>query len=283
MSATCVGTVATVWRYPVKSMLGEELNASQVTTRGLLGDRAHALVDHETGKVVSAKNPNKWPELFAYRAAYTTPPTEGALPPTSITLPDGRVLRSDDADIDDQLSKSLARSVTLKQAAPEKAFLEQYWPEHAGSSNEITAEAMAGDAPPGSFFDYATVHIVSTATLDSLRACYPEGRFEVRRFRPNIVVDTAGLRGFVENDWIGKILTLGESVRLHISDPCPRCVMTTLAQGDLPKDPGIFRNAIVRNSVHVPFAGRSLPSVGVYARVISIGSICRGDAVAVHT
>ena len=67
MSATCVGTVATVWRYPVKSMLGEELNASQVTTRGLLGDRAHALVDHETGKVVSAKNPNKWPELFAYR------------------------------------------------------------------------------------------------------------------------------------------------------------------------------------------------------------------------
>ena len=78
MSATCVRTVATVWRYPVKSMLGEELNAFQVTTRGLLGDRAHALVDHETAKVVSAKNPNKWPELFAYPAAYTTPPTEGA-------------------------------------------------------------------------------------------------------------------------------------------------------------------------------------------------------------
>ncbi len=143
--------------------------------------------------MVSAKNPNKWPELFAYRAAYTKPPTEGALPPVSIALPDGRVLRSDAADINDQLSKSLARSVMLKQSATEKAFLEQYWPEHAGGSNEITAEAIAGDAPPGSFFDYATVHIVSTATLDTLRACYPEGRFEVRRFRPNIVVDTAGL------------------------------------------------------------------------------------------
>ena len=122
MSAKCMGTVATVWIYPVKSMMGEELNGSQVTTRGLLGDRAHALVDQETGKVVSAKNPNKWPELFAYRAAYTKPATEGALPPVSIALPDGRLLRSDAADINDQLSKSLARSVMLKQSATEKAF-----------------------------------------------------------------------------------------------------------------------------------------------------------------
>ncbi len=274
-------TVATAWRYPVKSMMGEELNAALLTENGVLGDRAYALVDDETGKVVSAKNPQKWPDFFACRAAYVAPPEAGVLPPVWITLPDGQVVRSDDAGVNAAVSKLLSRPVALRQVAPERPALEQYWPEHEGQADAVTAEAMAGDAPAGSFFDYATVHVLTTATLGALRALYPDGRFEARRFRPNIVIDTGDAEGFVENDWVGKILEIGGSLRLRVTDPCPRCVMTTLAQGDLPKDPGIFKQAIAKNSVFVPFAGKALPSVGVYAKVIVGGILRRGDAVRV--
>src|SRR5918995_4290057 len=102
--------------------------------------------------------------------------------------------------------------------------------------------------PEGTFFDCATVHVLTTATLNRLRELYPQGQFEVRRFRPNIVLQTAdGTAGFVENDWIGRTLALGDAVRLRITRPCPRCVMTTLSQADLPKDLGILRTAAQHN------------------------------------
>ena len=85
-----IGSVVSLWRYPVKSMMGEELNAAEVSDRGLLGDRAYALVDSSDGKVASAKNPRKWPQLFQYRAAFVDPPRLGAeIPPVRVTLPDG--------------------------------------------------------------------------------------------------------------------------------------------------------------------------------------------------
>ena len=100
-SPVVVGSVVSIWRYPVKSMLGEELNAVEVTERGLLGDRAYALVDRSTGKVASAKNPRKWPHLFSFRAAFVEPPSRGEdLPAVRITLPNGATLTSDRDDID---------------------------------------------------------------------------------------------------------------------------------------------------------------------------------------
>jgi len=85
------------------------------------------------------------------------------------------------------------------------------------------------------------VHLLTTATLDRLRELYPQGRFEIRRFRLNIVVQLAsGEKGFAENTWVGQTLAVGEAVRLHITAPCGRCVMTTLAQEDLLSDPGIL-------------------------------------------
>jgi hypothetical protein len=283
MSDTTPISLATLWRYPVKSMMGEELNASAITANGVLGDRAFALIDQETGQVVSAKNPKKWPDFFIYRAAYTTPLEESSrLPAVWITLPSGKMVRSDQADVDAELSATLSRQVTLRSAAPEAPKLEQYWPEYEGQANEVSQEAVAGDAPTGTFFDYATLHLLTTASIRQLSALYPQGRFEVRRFRPNLVIDTGALEGFVENDWVGKTIRIGDSIRLQITDPCPRCVMPTLAQGDLPKDNGIFNKGIAANRVHVPFAGKALPSIGVYARVLAGGVAKRGDAVTVE-
>jgi uncharacterized protein YcbX len=124
--------------------------------------------------------------------------------------------------------------------------------------------------PAGTFFDVAVVHLLTTATIDRLRALYPQGRFEARRFRPNIVISTPEEgEGFVENDWIVRALVIGGNVRLAVTEPCQRCVMVTLPQGDLPKDSGILRTAAQHNGVNV----------GAYALVISGGTIRRGDAV----
>jgi hypothetical protein len=264
-----VGSVGSLWRYPIKSMMGEELNAIAVTERGLLGDRAYALIDSSTGKVASAKNPRKWSKLFEFSATYTEPPRLGEkIPPVQITLPENTIVTTEQSDIDQTLSAALGREVTLNMSAPEAPTLEEYWPDVEGLDHRetVTEEEM----PPGTFFDFAVVHVLTTATIDRLRELYPEGRFEVRRFRPNIVVEPASDElTFIENSWIGRTLTLGDEVRLSISGPCPRCVMTTLPQGDLPKDVGILRTAAQHNQANV----------GVYATVLQGGMVRRGDPV----
>jgi hypothetical protein len=256
-------------------MLGEESSAIEVTEGGLLGDRAYALVDGADGKAATAKNPRKWPTLFGFRAAFTEPPRAGAsVPPVRITLPDGATVTSGQPDRDQVLSRALGRTVTLTAAGRGQAgtvTAEEYWPDMEGLEHRNTVTDFP--LPEGTFFDCATVHLLTTATLDRLHQLYPQGRFEVPRFRPNIVVATAaGEKDFVENAWVGRTLAIGEAVRLSITGPCVRCVMTTLAQGDLPRDPGILRTAAQHNKV----------SVGVYATVERGGTLRRGDAVRVE-
>jgi uncharacterized protein len=260
------GSVVSLWRYPIKSMLGEELNSAAITERGLRGDRAYALIDVSSGRVVSAKNPLKWARMFDCRAAYTdNPNTTGAV---RISLPDGTEVTSNSDSVNQVLSNVFDREVRLQSVAPEASSFEGYWPDtdELPYRNVVTEESLA----PGMFFDGATMHILTTATLDRLRKLYPDGRFEARRFRPNIVVMPPSRQsGFVENTWVGRTLAIGDDVRLYITRACPRCVMTTMAQGDLPKDPGILRAAAKHNELNV----------GVYARISHPCTVKRGDTV----
>jgi uncharacterized protein len=260
-----------VLRYPVKSMLGEELKAALVTERGLLGDRAYALLDRETGKVVSSKNPRRWPTLFKFKAELMDlDDMRERIPPVMITLPNGTRVSSEQADVDRVLSYALDREVSLRSQVPERAQLEQYWPdvENLAHREAVTEEEM----PPDGFFDGEVIHILTTATLDKLHSLYPEGRFEPSRFRPNLVVAPAPTgAGFVENSWIGRTIAIGDQVRLHILRPTARCVMTTLAQGDLPRDIGILKTAVHANEA----------KVGVYATVRHGGVIQRDDPVTI--
>ena len=114
MAQTLLGSIVSLWRYPVKSMLGEELNAAEVANRGLLGDRAYALVDSSDGKVASAKNPRKWPQLFDCRAVLADVPKTGVkVPPVRITLPDGDIVKSDQPGLNQIFSKMVRREVKL--------------------------------------------------------------------------------------------------------------------------------------------------------------------------
>ena len=228
-------------------------------------------MDAATGKVAGAKNPRKWGNFFDFRAAYVEPPETGQkLPAVRVTLPDGAVVTSEQPDVEQILSKALGREVKLAQApgngGVSSVTAEEYWPDIEGLDHRDTVTDW--ELPAGTFFDLAIVHILTTSTLDRLRELYPRGRFEVRRFRPNIVV-TTDEPGFAENDWIGRTVSIGDGVLLRITGPCPRCVMTTLPQGDLPKDAGILRTAAQENQANV----------GVYADVVKSGAIRRGDSV----
>jgi uncharacterized protein len=269
---TDAGAVVSLWRYPVKSMIGEELRAARVTDIGVSGDRAWGLRDSADGKIATAKNPRKWPNLFAYRAACDPAADASDFSAVRMTLPDGTVLNGPTIRANEILSAALGRGVELVSTREDggtpsqPAQSEEYWPDIEGLEHRDTVTDFA--LPSGTFFDCATVHLLTTSTLDALRRRYPQGRFEVARFRPNIVVAPPGNGNtFVENDWIGRTIAIGDEVQLQITGPCGRCVMTTLPQGDLPPDPGILRTAAQHNHANV----------GVYAAVVRGGMIRRGD------
>ena len=158
---TTIGKVVSLWRYPVKSMLGEELNSSYITEHGLIGDRVYALIDEETGKTVSAKNPSKWGKLFDFHSAFLDPPqVVDNIPPVRITFPDGTQIFSNQNEMNDALSKVLGREVKLIRNSLEKPIYEEYWPniEALAQREKTTDEAM----PPQSFFDIAVVQSIVT-------------------------------------------------------------------------------------------------------------------------
>lgn len=254
--------VVGLWRYPVKSMAGEALSECEVTARGLLGDRGYALVDETTGLVGSAKNPRSWPDLLNYRARYLAPVHPGTeLPPVGITDLNGRTVTTE------ELSAAFGRPVVLTARPPARPVLQQLHPAEGGSPEAVTDEAM----PPGTFFDLATVNVLFTTTLARLQAAHPDGEFTPPRFRPNVLVEPdADGGGNPEVALVGKVLAIGEA-RLRIDGRCGRCVMTTLAQPGLPRDPGILKTVVRENG---GFAGLNVS--------VERGGVVRvGDAVTV--
>jgi MOSC domain-containing protein len=291
-SSEPLGTIEALWRFPVKSMLGEELDAVDLNEGGIVGDRAFALRDRETGKVASAKHPKLWPDLLGCRAAYVEPPRPGEeLPAARIDLADGSSVLSDAADVDAVLSRFFGRDVELAHAAQNGYTIDQYHPDEEnydpeGHRDEVV-EAQLGAAffnerglpsavPEGSFFDLYPLSVLTTSTLDQLGDLEPQSRFDLRRFRMNMIVDTPG-HGFVENDWIGRTLAIGDDVRLGVALPDPRCVMPSLAQEDLPRDPRILKALAQHNRIDV--GGSLYPCAGVYAVAEATGTIRKDDRV----
>ena len=289
MSGSGVGSLAHLWRFPVKSMLGERLDEAVLTPHGLVGDRAYALLETTSGKVVSAKNVKAFPNIFACRAAFVAPPQPGRdLPAVRITLPDGRSTTSDAADVDSTLSGFFGRGVTLARTAPANFTIDEYHPDIEKDDLGPAIEAQLGAAlfakigapspvPAGAFFDAFPLSLLTTATLERLNTLRPQTRFDERRFRMNVIV-RAQQSGFVENDWVNHTLEIGEAVRLRITMPDPRCVMTTLAQGDLPRDIEVLRTLTAHNRIAVVGLG-DMPCAGVYAMVLSAGTLRAGDPI----
>ncbi|HEY2386768.1 MAG TPA: MOSC N-terminal beta barrel domain-containing protein [Candidatus Binatia bacterium] len=263
MGTRC-GRVEEIWRYPIKSFRGERVDSADVTSAGLVGDRAFALRDRATGRVLSGK---RFARLFECGATYP----HGPAAPPEITLGDGRRVSLDRAD--ETFSAWLGRDVELVRttsdatAAYEIAI--QSIEEIEAGVDQLAIDAGDFPCPPGSFFDAAPLHVLTDATLATLREAYPGGSFDVRRFRPNVLVAAGGAVGRIEEAWSGHTLAIGSDVRASVLMGTIRCVMTTLPQYDLPRDPRILRT----------LAQEAGGNAGVYATIERPGTIRVGEHV----
>lgn len=274
--------VEQLWRYPVKSMMGERQVTGAVGALGLAGDRGWAVRDEERGGIRGAK---KIAELMQLSARYLDEP-DGVV---QITLPDGSSLTSADPDRDERLSAALDHRVTLWPRRP-ATDLDHYRrgpADHDDIIDELRSifgreadeplpdlgafppEVIEFESPPGSYVDAYPLMVMSTSALRSLEDALPESDIDVRRFRPNLVIDTGGRTGHPELEWAGMRARIG-SATIELTNPCPRCVMVGRAiDQDLPADRAILRH-IVRDLDQ---------NVGMYATVVDGGAISEGDSV----
>jgi uncharacterized protein YcbX len=270
-----LGTLALLRRYPVKSMLGEDLRACDVTGRGLAGDRVMALVHRETGKIVSAKNPRLWRDMLKLAAACG--------PDVKIAFPDGTVLEGTDPGIHAALSKFLGQTVTLAGTPPPGARLDRADPEQVlrdGIEAQVRVETgqLGGASPEGTFFDFAPLHLLTTSTLKRIGSLSPRGSVEPERYRPNMVI-RAPARGFAENDWTGRDLHIGSDLVVRVIARSPRCAIPTLEHGDLPRDRDALRVPAAHNRISPLDDMGPQPCAGVYAQVLRPGRVQVGDIV----
>jgi uncharacterized protein len=284
-----VGTVRELWRYPVKSLGGERLESVAIGKGGLLGDRLWALRDEIDGVITGAK---RFPELLKCDARFASAPEAGAgpgnVPPVVVRLPDGSELSSGDPRIHDALSAVAGRKLTLcalRNAEDRKHYraelptagalrrtfgLERGEPLPDLSMFPLTklGELSLYTTPPGTYFDAYALHLVTTAGLRALERLAPGSDFDVRRFRPNIVVDTGAEHGFVELGWCGGKLGIG-SFSANVAIPTVRCSMPSRAQRELGADKAVLTT----------IATRAERCFGVYLSVRTPGRIAVGDAV----
>ncbi len=281
-----IGRVVEVWRYPVKSMGGESLPRASFGALGIAGDRGWALRDEDAGEVRGAK---KLPALMQCAARYDAEPADGRIPSVTMTLPDGATLRSGDADAAARLSALTGRRVTLwplqpperaehyRRGLPDDPDMETELRQIFGrlpdeplpDLSTLPPELFEYTSPLGTYFDLLPVHLLTTASLRTLAAKNPAARFDVRRFRPNVLIEPgADVSALIETDWCGRSLRVGGAV-FAIAMPTMRCSMTAHATADLPKDPSVLRT-IVRDANQ---------NLGVYATVQQAGDVQVGDEV----
>ena len=284
-----VGTVREIWRYPVKSMAGESVDSSFVETGGLQGDRAWAVRDDDAGEIRSAK---KLSGLMRCAAAYEGVLAGTPLPPPRIRMPDGSVHRADDPAAAACLSELLGRSLSLW---PRTSDPDHYRLAASASTSDIRKQFGIGEdepdpdlselplrlllklsvfaTPPGTYFDAYPLHILTTASLTAMREAASEGDFDVRRFRPNILIETdPSIEGLAEFEWCGGLVRVGDVV-VRCEARTVRCSMPALPQAC-----GLARDTTVLRTVR-DYADRHL---GIYATVVTPGSIRIGDAVELH-
>ncbi|MGV0782103.1 MOSC domain-containing protein [Mycolicibacterium sp. XJ775] len=261
--------VESLYRYPIKSMLGESVETLSVNAGGAEGDRKFALIDESSGRVASAKQARLWRTLLSCGAV-----TEQRR--VRIHLPDGSTTTTDEDGVDDVLSQFVGRSVRLIDSRPAGASIERADPDQVldkGIDAEVDAPILElGLATPGdSFTDLAPVHAVTTATLERIGV-------EAARYRPNLVIATPpGFPAYAENEWTDQILTVG-GVRLRAMGPTPRCVIPTLEHGALPRAPHALRTPAAENRVDA-FGLGLLPCAGTYLQVLAAGTLQIGDPV----
>lgn len=266
--------VEAIWRFPLKSARGQQLARVPFGLDGPVGDRAWACVAAD-GRIVSAKHPRRWGRLLEVVAVVDESDFGGDR--VLITVPGGSPVEAGSTGADAVLSAWLGEPVTLSRVVPDDASLERWWPGEegmmpewaTGHAGEVQTTEVAGAEPGGRFVDFAAVHLVTTGQLSELAA---EGvDADVRRFRPNLVLDIDVAPG------PGDVINVGGELRLRVSVPTPRCAIPGAAQPGLARSREVLR-AIGRRRVDIAGYGRAAV-FGAYADVLRPGTANVGDPV----
>jgi hypothetical protein len=282
-------TVKEIWRYPVKSMQGERLSETVLTAGGIPLDRGWAIRDEATQTIVGAK---KIAALLNCSARYIEGTNAGTVPHVKITLPDESTIRSDDESVHAALTNELGQDVTLwslqpadnkehyrTKAAPEDMEAEmravfalephEPLPDFSSFPPEVITELMQFATRIGTYFDAFPLDILTEASLRHLQTLTPDSNLDIRRFRPNIVVgDSGDAANLEEASWVGRAVTVGKATVDAVME-CPRCIMTTRAQGDLPRDAAIMRAMVAHTQ----------QNLSVYCNIAKPGRVAEGDTV----
>ena len=236
--------IAEIWRYPVKSMLGEQIDHANVGPSGIQGDRGWAVVDTDSGVSLSAK---RYPDLLRCRA--WTSDRE-----VMVRLPDSRELPVGSDEVARGLSDLLGRLVTTRSAEATETIQHEF----PTAVTEGEGEPFLYEPKTEAFFDCATLQLLTTGTLKELQRLLPASIVHRARFRPNFLVETDEI-GFIDNDWVNRDVTLG-SLSCQVYDHTRRCIMVALAQGDLPRDTGVIRTILKSNDGRAGVAMKTLDS-----------------------
>lgn len=246
--------LAGVWRYPVKSLQGEPLDAAYVEGDGLFGDRRWGIRDHHTGRILTAR---RRPELLAASASY-----DGDVP--LISLPDGRTARGPGGDTDRMLSDWLQSQVSLVASAASDPGRAEFF----ADATDDTSQAIEWTMPARRYVDNAPLLVLTTSSLRAGEARHPDGVWDPRRFRPNLLIDLEGT-GWVEDEWIGRPLLVGTAT-LVPAEACIRCTMVTRCQPGLDDDVDVFRTLARHHGARF----------GVWTEVRAAGRLAVGDSAA---
>jgi uncharacterized protein len=269
-----VGTISEIRRYPVKSMQGELLSRATLGPTGIAGDRLYGVRDIAAGKVLSAKTPKVGVALLSCSAHITE---SGA----TIVSVGGRQFEVGDSELDQALSALLDREVRIERATGSDEVYESYWPELEGMalSDAAVDFPIAMSTVKGTFVDLAALHVLATSSVVHLGSLNSDLTLTMDRFRPGIAIDTVATEGFVEKEWAGKSGTIG-GASIAFGTESPRCIMTTLDQLDLPRQPSVLQTMARHNRVNFDGFG-NFACLGVYAEVSTPGEIAVGDALSV--
>lgn len=251
MGTQQVGTVAQLWRYPVKSFQGEQVEHLEIGPGGAVGDRTLAVVDPAARKVLSGK---RYPALLMASARVE----DGTV---VLTLPDGAEHAADDPGVHDALSAWLDHEVRLESPPADEVFPMEM---HTGMSDDTTP-IFDWPGPAGTWLDLADAHWLTTASLTAAAELHPDGVWDVRRFRPTALVHTTA-GGWVEDGWSTVELGAVESAVLM---PTPRCTMPSRAQ------PGFA----VDKAIGTTIRDQHDNNLGVYASITTGGTLAVGDTV----
>lgn len=277
-----VGTIRSIMRFPVKSLLGETLSECAVNGSGVEGDRAYALLDPTTGMIASAKQPNLWRDLLLLSAHSGASDDADAI---MVSDRSGNRIGLRDVAFAAKLSEWVGREVKLIDVRPAGIELNRARPDEVmvdGVDTLVMQDvlAIAAAAPSGGFFDFAPLHLMTSASLDAACAAAPEASITSERYRPNFVIETETSTAFVENHWVGRKLHIGSNVSIEVIAPTPRCAVPMLVHGDLPHSREAVAVVNTLNKIEFPMLGPGkFPCLGAYATVLAEGSVKCGDRV----